>query len=63
MPQKLPSVQVALALLADLDAQGDDEPDVQRSNYRGPVPLAALVAVIKDLRQRVAALEAKVPGA
>lgn len=56
---KLPNVQAAAALMAALDNQAPDVPDIDRPDYRGPLPTFVLVALIKDLRQRVTALEGK----
>lgn len=58
---KVPTVQEALALLAAVEAQAEDRPDIERPNYRGQIPPVVLLAVIRDLRQRVAALEARMP--
>lgn len=54
---KIPNVQQAAVIVAALDNQSEDQIDISTPNYRGPIPTTVLVALIKDLRQRVAALE------
>lgn len=59
---KLPPTAQAWAALAALVNQGDTDPDVDTTTYRGSVPLRIVAAALLDLRQRVAALEQAKPA-
>lgn len=56
---KLPPAAQAWATLAALAGQADEDPDVARPDYVGPVPPHIIAAALLDLRARVVALEGK----
>lgn len=54
---KLPPATQAWQALAALAGQGDEDQDIVRGDYVGPLPLRVFAAALLDLRARVAAIE------